>query len=380
MDRREFIYRSALTGALLSGTASGLRAEAIKKTGLAEVYKDSFKLGTAMSTKTLSGKNPSMLPLIAKEFNAITAENAMKWSAIHPGYDHWIWDLCDQFVKFGSENSMLMIGHTLVWHKQTPSSVFMNKGKLTSRKKLLKLLGNHISTVVDRYKNYVAVWDVVNEAFDEEIGWRKSSWYNVLGPDYLSQSFEIASEADPTAHLIYNDFKLENKKKQRFAIQQIRTLKKKGVRVDGIGLQCHVELNPNKPTIEQLEETIINFHKEGLQVHITELDVDVLPNAWGYRDQHINDLPERAGKLNPYKDGLPERVSTLLASRYEELFRLFIKHQDKIPRVSLWGTSDDETWRNYRPVVGRTNYPLLFDSRQQPKKAYFALHKLGTDS
>mgnify|MGYP001963391114 FL=1 len=117
-----------------------------------------------------------------------------------------------------------------------------------------------------------------------------------------------------------------------------------------------------------------------MQVHVTELDVDVLPNAWGYRDQHINDLPERAGKLNPYKDGLPERVSTLLASRYEELFRLFIKHQNKIPRVSLWGTSDDETWRNYRPVVGRTNYPLLFDSRQQPKKAYFALHKLGTDS
>ena len=117
-----------------------------------------------------------------------------------------------------------------------------------------------------------------------------------------------------------------------------------------------------------------------MQVHITELDVDVLPNAWTYRDQHINDLSEKADKLNPYKDGLPKKVGILLAERYEELFRLFIKHRDKIPRVSLWGTSDDETWKNYRPVVGRTNYPLIFNSKQQPKRAYFALHKLATDS
>ena len=380
MNRRQLIYRGACAGASLSLPLARLRAEAIKKTGLAEVYKDYFKLGTAISTKTLSGENPSMLPLIAREFNAITAENAMKWSSIHPSHDRWNWGLCDKFVNFGRVNSMLMVGHTLVWHKQTPSSLFIDRGKLISPKKLYKRLGNHISTVVDRYKAYIAVWDVVNEAFDEKVGWRKSSWYDVLGPNFLSKSFEIAREADPTAHLIYNDFKLENKKKQVFAIQQIKRLQKKGVRVDGIGLQCHVELDSGKPSIEQLEETIINFYNEGLQVHITELDVDVLPNAWTYRDQHINDLSEKADKLNPYKDGLPKKVGILLAERYEELFRLFIKHRDKIPRVSLWGTSDDETWKNYRPVVGRTNYPLLFNSKQQPKRAYFALHKLATDS
>ena len=380
MDRRQFIHSSACAGASLTLLPARLQAETIEKTGLAEVYKDSFKLGTAISTNTLSGKNPSMLDLIAREFNAITAENAMKWNSIHPSHDRWNWGLCDQFVSFGRANSMLMIGHTLVWHKQTPSSLFNDRGKLISPKKLYKRLENHISTVVDRYKSYIAVWDVVNEAFDEKVGWRKSNWYNLLGPNFLSQSFEIAREADPTAHLIYNDFRLENKKKQAFTIQQLKALKRKGVKVDGIGLQCHVELASDKPTIEQLEEAIINFYNEGLQVHITELDVDVLPNAWRFRDQHINDLSKEADKLNPYKDGLPKKLGILLAERYEELFRLFIKHQDKIPRVSLWGTSDDETWRNYRPVIGRTNYPLLFDYKQQPKRAYFALHKLATDS
>ena len=117
-----------------------------------------------------------------------------------------------------------------------------------------------------------------------------------------------------------------------------------------------------------------------MQVQNTQLDVDDLPNACTYREQNINYLLEKADKLDPYKDGLPEKVGILLAERYEELFRLFIKHRDKIPRVSLWGTSDDETWRNYRPVIGRTNYPLLFNSKQQPKRADFARHKLATDS
>ena len=107
-------------------------------------------------------------------------------------------------------------------------------------------------------------------------------------------------------------------------------------------------------------------------MHITELDVDVLPFDWE-RSAEVSGSTEYRESLDPYKTGLPEKIQNKLAVRYENLFRLFLKHRNKIDRVSFWGTSDDVSWKNNFPVRGRTNYPLLFDRQHQPKKAYHAL-------
>jgi len=68
---------------------------------------------------------------------------------------------------------MLIVGHTLAWHSQTPRWVFQDEnGRALSgtnaadRQLLLQRLHDHIATVVGRYKGRIKIWDVVNEALN----------------------------------------------------------------------------------------------------------------------------------------------------------------------------------------------------------------------
>jgi endo-1,4-beta-xylanase len=331
-------------------------------------------VGTAISTDTLANNNKKMLALIAQEFNTITAENDMKWEMMRPSLDQWNWKLADRFVDFGSRNQMLMVGHALVWHAQIPDSVFFrDSGKAKSREELLTIMEEHISTVVDRYKNHVAVWDVVNEAVDVKV-WRKSHWHNIIGSDYFEHAFRYARNADPSAHLIYNDYSMDNPDKQKFVVRAVRDLRKQGVIVDGVGMQLHAALDG--PSVERIESAILRFARAGLRVHITELDLDVLPQVSDYTGADISTNYTYAKRLNPYTSGLPKSVEAQHTSRYTELFELFVKHRDKIDRISTWGTTDGESWKNGWPIKGRTNYPLLFDRGYRPKPAYFSIKDL----
>ena len=351
-----------------------LRASAAVSSGLAEVFKDDFHLGTAISDATLRDGDSNLLNLIAREFNTITAENAMKWEGLQPSENQFSWQLADDFVNFGQKNKMLTVGHTLIWHSQTPEYVFKNKVSVASQETLLRRMQNHIGTVIDRYKDSIAVWDVVNEAIEQN-KWRRSKWLEIIGEEYFAKAFAFARDTDPTAHLIYNDYNMHNPDKQEFIIAQVNKCKRMGIRVDGVGMECHATLDEGPP-IDEIETAIVNFAKAGLRVHISELDVDVLPSAWDYQGAEIDVNYEYSEKINPYKNALPGAVSERLAERYRELFELFIKHRDKIARVSFWGTTDDESWKNDWPVAGRTNYPLLFDRSRSPKAPYFAIRNI----
>jgi endo-1,4-beta-xylanase len=297
---------------------------------------------------------------------------------MRPSLDQWDWKLADRFVDFGSRNQMLMVGHALVWHSQIPDSVFFrNSGKAKSREELLTIMEEHISTVVDRYKNHVAVWDVVNEAVDVKV-WRKSHWHNIIGSDYFEHAFRFARNADPSAHLIYNDYSMDNPDKQRFVVGAVKKLRKKGVTVDGVGMQLHAALDG--PSVTKVEAAILRFARAGLRVHITELDLDVLPQVSDYTGADISTNYKYAKKLNPYTAGLPESIEAQHTKRYTELFQLFVKHRDKIDRISTWGTTDGESWKNGWPIKGRTNYPLLFDRAYRPKPAYFSIKDLKLQS
>ena len=373
ITRRKFVQNAAFTVAGIVALKSKIFASVVGNAGLKEVFKNDFYVGTAIGSGTFLRNDTKMLDLIAREFSAITPENALKWGPVNPAEKEWRFQVPDMFVDFGMKNNMYIQGHVLVWHSQVPHNLFVDdSGKQVSKEVLLKRMGNHISTLVDRYKGRINGWDVVNESITPE-GYRKSKWFEIIGPEFMERAFHLAHEADPKARLLYNDYNMDNPKRRAFVVDLVNQYKKKGVPITGIGMQGHVGLD--YPDLKEFEASIEAFAATGMRVHITELDVDVLPKT-GTKTSEVSTNVEYQKSLNPYVDGLPAEVEDKLTHRYEALFKLFLKHRDKIDRVTFWGTSDDESWKNNFPVRGRINYPLLFDRNHEPKKAYFAVTAL----
>lgn len=368
LSRRHFLVGTAASLAAVAHLKTSALAAALKSSGLRDLYRDDFFVGTILSARSFEQKNTALLSLIAREFSAVTPENAMKWEAIRPQMNEWRWDIADQMVAFAEQHKMHMVGHTLVWHSQVPAQVFLNeKGEAHGRDALLKIMAEHINTLVGRYKGRIATWDVVNEAVEDSGEWRQTSWFKGVGEDYIEQAFRLAHKADPKAHLVYNDYNTFMPTKRDAIAAMAKALKAKGVPIHGLGMQGHIGIG--RPELSQLEQTIETFAGAGVRVHVTELDVDVLPSVWEMSAEIANRF-EYKPEMDPFKDGLTKEMAEQLAERYEALFKLFLKHRDKIDRITLWGTSDDGSWLNGFPIPGRTNYPLLFDRQQQPKLAY----------
>jgi endo-1,4-beta-xylanase len=339
---------------------------------LKDVFKDDFLIGTAVNRFQLSGGDNLAVSIIKDQFNTITAENELKWEPVHPRLDVYNFEPADLFVEFGKKNNMFMVGHTLLWHNQTPQWVFKNdQGESADRETLLKRMHEHIQKIAGRYKGQINGWDVVNEALDEDGALRQSQWMKIIGEDYIAKAFQYANEADPEAELYYNDFSLENKPKRDGAIRLIKKLQSQGIKIDGVGLQGHYKMD--WPSAAQLDSTIKDFAALGIKVMITELDIDVLP----YKDisAEITLTMENQEKYDPYKDGLPDSAQKSLAQRYYDLFKVLVQNKNTIDRVTFWGVTDKESWLNYWPIPGRKNYPLLFDRDGKPKPAFFSVLK-----
>lgn len=371
INRRNFIRNTALTAASISLLKSNAIASLVGEKGLKDFFKGDFLVGAAFGDSVFTRNDKQLQDIIAKEFNVITAENEMKWERVHPEEDKWTFEGGDRLVEFGQKHNMNIQGHVLVWHSQVPRSVFTDEsGKQASKELLSKRMEKHIQTVVDRYKGKIQSWDVVNESITPEDGFRKSKWLEIMGPEFMEKAFHLAHEADPDCHLIYNDYGMDDPKRRDFVVELVKKYQKKGVPIHGIGMQGHY--NIETPDIKKIEASIEAFASTGLKVHFTELDIDVLPYDWG-RTAEISTNVEYRESLNPYVDGLPKDVNDKLTKRYEEMFKLFLKHRDNIDRITFWGVSDDTSWKNNFPMRGRTNYPMLWDRQRKPKDAYFAV-------
>ncbi|MEK7780349.1 MAG: endo-1,4-beta-xylanase [Verrucomicrobiota bacterium] len=336
---------------------------------LKDAFKNKFLIGAALNESQFTEQNVAQAALVKKQFNTITAENVMKWEKIHPTSDRFNFGPADRFVEFGTKNGMVIIGHTLVWHSQTPRWVFEDgKGNPADRATLLARMSNHIHTVVGRYQGRIKGWDVVNEALNEDGSLRPSPWLKIIGEDYLVKAFEFAHAADPNAELYYNDFSLENEPKREGAVRIVKKLQAAGVKVHGIGTQTHAKMDWPSPQL--IDDTLTAFGKLGVKVMITELDIDVLPARSRDRSADVSRRDTADPALNPYPNGLPEAIQQDLAKRYGEIFAVYAKHADKISRVTFWGVTDGDSWLNGWPIRGRTSYPLLFDRQGQPKPAY----------
>ncbi len=321
----------------------------------------------AINQRQFTGEDTNGAALIKAQFNSISPENVLKWESIQPrpGDDGYNFEPADRYVEFGETNGMYIVGHTLVWHSQTPKWVFLaaDGTNYCDRETLLKRMHDHIQMVVGRYKGRIKCWDVVNEALQDNGQLRKSPWLKIVGDDYIAKAFQYAHEADPDAVLRYNDYSLENEPKRKGAIELIKKLQAGGIPVGAVGLQDHVKMD--WPTVEQEDATISDFARLGVKVMITELDVDLLSRN---RSADVAEM-QRQVVSNNFTNGLPEAVQQALAKRYADLFSVFLKHRGDVTLVTFWGVTDGDSWLNR----GRMNYPLLFDRQWRPKPAFDAV-------
>ena len=414
--KSRYHFRYGLLAVLALAVASPVPAAESTAT-LKDVFKDYFPIGTAVNRSMMTGGagfrrsaelNAQDVALLKKHFNQITAENDMKWQLIHPreGADGYDFAPADALVNFGLSNNMQIVGHTLVWHSQTPNRVFAGtnppppsatnaapiasasgastnapgtnqpgrrgfgpgfgggfgryNGPRASRDELLQRMRDHIHTVVGRYKGKVKVWDVVNEALADGNGTnvlRNSLWTEIIGPDFIAKAFQYAHEADPQAILRYNDYGLENPAKCKRLISLIRDLQAQKVPVHAIGSQAHVNVSTS---FETMNQSLTEMATLGLPIHITELDVN---SAQGGQRGFGANVADNAATT---RGGLVSDADKRLADACAGVFRAFVKHRDSVKMVTFWGVNDAVSWR----AQGK---PLLFDGENRPKPAFDAV-------
>jgi endo-1,4-beta-xylanase len=367
---------------------------------LKDAFKEHFLVGAALNRSHVTGLGGGRrsqelveqdIALTQAQFNQITAENDMKWQLIHPreGADGYDFAPADALVEFGEKHGMYLVGHTLVWHSQTPNWVFAGTnpppesanaapgrggfgrgytGPRASRDELLERMRDHIHTVVGRYKGKVKSWDVVNEALADggpENVLRDSLWLQIIGPDFIAKAFQYAHEADPDAILRYNDYGLENPVKIQKLVTLIKSLQEQNVPIHAIGTQAH--LNISTAGFEQMDRSLTELAKLGLPIHVTELDINSAQGGQGGTSADI------AANAAATQGGLVAEADERLARAYEGVFRAFMKHRDKVEVVTFWGVNDAVSWR-------RAGNPLLFDGNNQPKPAFHAVIRVATEA
>lgn len=316
-----------------------------------------FPIGAAIWSGDLSGSHAELL---AKHFNSIVAENAMKMESLEPVEGVFDFRTADALVGFAKAHHMLIRGHTLAWHDQNPPWLFKDaegsdlQPGPESKTLLLRRLNTYVQTVVSHYKGDVYAWDVVNEVIDpsQPDGFRHSRWFELTGTDYIDTAFRVAHEAAPHAKLFINDYDTTDPTKRTLLYNLVRDLKTRGVPIDGVGHQMHI--NIHWPAVEAIAETIRMFSALGVDNQVTELDVSLYDNS-------TDSCPAIS------QDALVEQ-----GYRYRDLFQTFRDLKGELTGVTLWGLADNHTWLKTFPI-SRLNLPLLFDEHLQAKPAYWGI-------
>lgn len=329
---------------------------------LKDAYDGYFTVGVAVNQRNVS--DSTQIELIKKEFNSITAENDMKPGELHPAEGVWNWERGDKIADFCRKNGIKLRGHCLVWHSQFCDWMFNDKnGKPVSKEVFYSRLRDHIHQVVNRYKDVVYAWDVVNEAMsDAGRGWRghepnpyrESKLYKLCGDEFIAKAFEYAHEADPDAILFYNDYNAATPIKRDRIYNMVKKMQDAGVPITGIGMQGHY--NIYGPSEEDVDSALTKYSDLVDHIHITELDIRCNEEMGGQ-------LRFSRGENN----AIPPYIATLHEDQFARIFRVFRKHKDVIDNVTMWNLSDADSW------LGVNNHPLLFDENLKPKKAYYAV-------
>ncbi len=318
---------------------------------LKDVFAKDFLMGVSLSGRNV--RNVAEQDLIRKEFNSVTCENAMKPASLHPSPNVWRWEEADRIANFCRENGIKMRGHCLVWHNQFSDwMLYDENGNFVDKEVFYARLKDHIQTVMNRYKDVIYAWDVVNEAMSDggTNPYRESKLYQLCGDEFIAKAFQFAREADPKAVLFYNDYNECDRRKSRNIYNMVLKMRSNGVPIDGIGMQGHY--NIYGPTEKEVDDALNLYKTVVKHIHVTELDIRV--NA------------EMGGQLRFSREGaaVTDSVKQHLADQYARVFNVFRKHKDVVDCVTFWNLGDRDSW------LGAANYPLPFDSEYKPKLAY----------
>ena len=330
--------------------------------GLKDTYDGYFTIGVAVNKRNVS--DAAQMELIKKEFNSITAENDMKVGEIHPKEGVWNWGAADSIADFCRKNGIKLRGHNLCWHSQFADWMLKDKkGKPVKKEVFYQRLRDHIHTVVNRYKDIIYAWDVVNEAIaDQAFGWpgrpanpyRESELFKLCGDEFIAKAFEYAHEADPNALLFYNDYNECDPGKRDRIYNMVKKMQDAGVPIHGIGMQGHY--NIYGPSEEDIDAAITKYAQLVKHIHVTELDLRTNTEQGGQLRFSRGEAKPQA----PY-------ISTLQEDQYNRIFRIFRKHKDVIDNVTFWNLGDRDSW------LGVNNHPLPFDENYKPKRSYFVI-------
>ena len=362
---RKFFSISLLSTLMLAGALS-LSAQEIKRDdnkGLKDTYKKYFTVGVAVNQRNVT--NPEQMALIKKNYNSMTAENDMKPGSLQPREGQFNWANADRIANFCRENGIKLRGHCLCWHSQFADWMFTDKdGKPASKELFYERLRTHIHAVVNRYKDIVYAWDVVNEAIvdgpaldregNKRNPYRQSRHYRLCGEEFIAKAFEFAREADPKALLFYNDYNAADPAKRDRIYEMVKEMKAAGVPIDGIGMQGHY--NIYGPSMKDVEDAIVKYSSIVDQIHFTELDIRANMEMGGQ-------LQFDRGEGNK----IDEKVVKKQQEQYSNLFRVLRKHKDVVTNVTFWNLSDRDSW------LGVNNYALPFDKEYKPKQVYYMI-------
>lgn len=313
-------------------------------------------------------EDPALLDLVAREFNCVTVETELMPFKLGARRDAFGFGPADKVVAWAEAHDLPIFGHMLLWDYRTPAWLFQDEqGRPLPRERGLANLREYIHKAMTHYRGKFVAWNVVNEAISDEPGeyLRDTTARRCIGDDYIEQAFAFAEEADPGVELYYNDYSVVVPEKRGKVLRLVQELRARGRRVDAVGLQGHWMLEFPEPG--WIDDTIDAFAAAGFKVRITELDIDVLPRTVkGANMESVEEGP------NPYPDGLPGEVQAQLTRRYGEVFEHLLAHP-AVESITFWGSHDGRSWLNEFPVIGRTNYPLLFDRQLRRKPAYGAV-------
>ncbi|MBW8881159.1 MAG: endo-1,4-beta-xylanase [Asticcacaulis sp.] len=324
-----------------------------------------FKIGMAVDPGLTS--QTAVNAILTKHANSITAESVMKANPIGVSAGVYNYTQADALITYAQANGIDVRGHALVWHQTSPSWFFDgDQSDMTAYRALVRSrLETYITDVVTHFKGKVYCWDVVNEVTSDDgsTTYRNSQWYQVFGPDYIEYAFRAARAADPAVKLFINEYSTEDAGKRGRLMTIVQDLLNKGVPVDGVGHQMHV--NTGYPAVSDVEAALTAVEAKGLINHITELDVSLYSDPGScYGTPPTGCQAEATGAA----------LTTALhaqALQYRALFTVFAAHAS-VQAVTMWGVSDNSTWLNGFPIV-RKNYPLLFDAAGNPKSAFWAV-------
>jgi endo-1,4-beta-xylanase len=340
---------------------------------LQDIYQNYFLMGNIISPNDLSSGNVRF-DILKYHYNTLTAENQMNPDNIAPSPkpvdDNWAYRFtgADAIVDAALAEGMNVVGHTLIWHSQTPS--WLTEGDAAA---VEANLNKYVTEVVTHFKDKLISWDVVNEAMKESSDITESAaadWktclrpqagnkWLVIGPEYIEKAFLAARAADPDVKLFYNDYGLNYNKSVGYKALAVYNMVKdinerypnEGGRplIDGIGMQSHHHLNTSPETVE---DSIKMFASLGVEIAISELDIIA------------------AGKLLSGSPPWNEKAAQRQAAKYSAMFKIFKKHSDKISRVTFWGIDDETHWRT---KDGSDAHAALLDKDYKLKPAFYAV-------